>query len=168
MGGFTQRGGLKTKIVRQDQRVAFRDFDILGESAVSTRIDERIAVTDRVISALAFLTVKAGHQRNNGRVLSRQIIADARADGSNVRRSGGSRSTHMPEVPMSRVRMERCVMIYAGVISPSISHRSSHVCPSFHKKTCPLIRRQFLSIWAIAAISSSVSGSVTAARRFAR
>ncbi len=45
-----------------------------------------------------------------------------------------------------------------GVISPLGSHRSSQVWPSFHRKTWPLISRQFRSIAAISRISCSVSG----------
>ncbi len=54
------------------------------------------------------------------------------------------------------------------LITPSRSQRSSHVWCCFHKKTCPLMRRQFLSIAAMAAISASVSGGLTTPWRFAR
>ena len=53
-------------------------------------------------------------------------------------------------------------------ILPSMSHRSSQLCPSRQRNTWPLMSRQFRSIPAIAFMSSSVSGSVTAACRFAR
>ena len=46
-------------------------------------------------------------------------------------------------------------------MTPSGSHRSSQDWFAFHRKTCPLIRRLFLSIPAIACISPSVSGSLT-------
>src|SRR5579884_1171971 len=52
-------------------------------------------------------------------------------------------------------------------ISPFRSHRSSQLWLSFQRNTCPLIRRQFLSMAAIARISSSVSGAETVACRLA-
>jgi len=58
--------------------------------------------------------------------------------------------------------------LHGGVISPPGSHRSSQPWPSFHRKTCPLMRRQFLSMPAISFISASVSGSLTVHRRFER
>lgn len=56
---------------------------------------------------------------------------------------------------------------YGGVISPLTSQRSSQFCPSFHRKTWPLIKRELRSSAAIACISSSLSQSPLAARRFA-
>src|SRR2546430_1159264 len=41
-------------------------------------------------------------------------------------------------------------------MAPSTSQRSSQLCPWFHKNTCPLINRQFLSMPAIARMSPSV------------
>jgi len=55
-----------------------------------------------------------------------------------------------------------------STIRPSMSHRSSQPCPSRHRNTWPLMSRQLRSIPSIAFMSSSVSGSATAARRFAR
>ena len=57
--------------------------------------------------------------------------------------------------------------IYSAIL-PSTSHKSSHDCSSRQRKTCPLIRRQSRSMRAMAAMSSSPSGGITAARRFAR
>ena len=57
--------------------------------------------------------------------------------------------------------------LQGGVTSPLASQRSCQLCPSFHRKTWPLMRRQSRSIPAISRISSSVSGSSAAALRFA-
>ena len=45
-------------------------------------------------------------------------------------------------------------------ITPFTSQRSSQVWSCFHKKTCPLIRRQLRSIPAMAAISSALNGGL--------
>ena len=52
-----------------------------------------------------------------------------------------------------------------GVIIPCGSHRSSQLWLSFQRNTCPLIRREFLSIPAICVISSSLRKSLVTASR---
>ena len=48
---------------------------------------------------------------------------------------------------------------FFSVILPSRSQRSSHPRAPSQRKTCPLMRRQFLSSFVMASISSAVSGS---------
>src|SRR5664279_1517090 len=54
---------------------------------------------------------------------------------------------------------------HGGVISPFMSQRSCHDCPSFHRNTWPLISRQLRSMVPMASISSSVNGSLTTPSR---
>src|ERR1035438_9487159 len=54
---------------------------------------------------------------------------------------------------------------YAGVILPLRSQRSSQVCSSFQRNTCPLINRQLRSSFAIASMSAGANSLPMTPRR---
>lgn len=85
------------------------------------------------------------------------ILLSFRRDGQAVR------PDHRGELRQHNRGRVFIVVDQAVVIWPSVSQRASQVWASFHRKTWPLISRLFLSMPAMAAISSSVSGSATTA-----
>jgi hypothetical protein len=108
------------------------------------------------------------------RTLAQVLVIDAAdvraADGGRLHAKqhfavAGHRNGHLLQFDRA-VAGEVCA--FHCLIAPSRSQRSSQVWSCFHKKTCPLMRRQFLSMPAMAAMSASVSGGLTTPCRFAR